>query len=396
MDFALTEMQRDLVSAVRDFVKTSVIPRAARLDAETDPEKSFSWEIVEEASAAGIRTLTLAPEWGGAGIDTVTTAMVIEELAKGDLGVSVVFAQTLKIAQVLQAAATEDQKQRYLPAFRDDPRFLLSICFTEPDLSSNYIIPYTGQENRYRTAATRTQGGWLLNGMKHFVSNANLSKLYLVFAQTDPSKTLMEGSTCFLVPRPREGFSVGRVHDKMGERLANNAELFFNNVFVPDEDVLGEVNQGYYVQRKFFPASNAYAGASTLGVGQAAYEKALAWARQRVQGGRPLIEHATTREDLAYMRMMLDAARMYIWKCCWAAQTGGEEWDPIYGALPKVMGALASWQVTVKALELHGGYGYMKEIGMEKLVRDSAAFLHSDGTQRALLLKAANFIAAGG
>ena len=379
-----------ILRTTRRFVQEVVLPRAPSLDRQEDPAACFSWEIVEKADAVGLRTLTLAPEYGGAGADSLTTAMVIEELAKGDLGVSVIFAQTLKIAQTIQKAATEEQKKRYLPRFKNDPHFLLAIGITEPNTSSDYIIPYAN--GKFTTRAERRDGGWVINGMKHFISNGNRAKLYLIFAQTDPAKNLVEGSTCFLIERDTPGFTVGRVHDKMGERLVNNAELYFEDCFVPDENVLGEVHRGFQILATFFPASNAYAAASVLGVAVAAYERTLQWVKTRVQGGRRLIDHDSVAMELAEMKMLIDAARSYIHKVARAADHPEEGWEPTMGALPKVFASHVAWQVVTKALELHGGYGYMRETGLEKLVRDAAAFLHSDGANRSLLLKAARFI----
>lgn len=389
---ALTPEQRQLRDVVREFVRRCVIPVAAELDSRADPQDCFSWEIVEEASRLGLRTLTLAKEYGGAGADSLTTAVVIEELAKGDLGVAVIFAQTLKIAQTLQQACTEEQKRRYLSAFRDDPRFLLAIAITEPDTSSNYIIPYNDPAAPFRTTATRRGGGWVLNGRKVFISNGNRASLYLVFAQTERGRGLADGCTCFLVERGTPGFSYGTVHNKMGERLVNNAELIFEDCFVPDSHVVGHVGRGFDVLVQFFPASNAYAAASVLGVAQAAYERAVQWARQRVQGGRPLIQHDLVAAELARMRMWIDAARAYTYHAAWAADHREQGWDPTLGALPKVLASEVAWRVVTTAMELHGGYGYMRETGLEKLVRDAAAFLHSDGANRSLLLKAARFI----
>ena len=382
--------QREIVEVTRRFAAEVVAPVAADLDRRPDPRDGFSWEIVEKAHAAGIRTATLAPEYGGAGIDSLTTAMVVEELARADLGVSVIFAQTLKIAQTLQAAATPEQRARFLPAYAADPGGLLAIGITEPDRSSDYIIPYATGD--FRTKAVRAAGGWIINGQKHFISNGNRARLYLLFAQTDKGAGLVEGSTCFLVERDAPGFTIGRVHDKMGERLVNNAELFFEDCFVPEANVLGEVGKGFEVLVRFFPASNAYAAASVLGVAEAAYERALRWTRSRFQGGKYLVEHDSVAETLARMRMQIDAAQAYIYRAAWMADHRDLGWDPTMGALPKVFASEAAWEVVTSAMELHGGYGYMRELGMEKLVRDAAAFLHSDGANRSLLLKAARFI----
>jgi alkylation response protein AidB-like acyl-CoA dehydrogenase len=386
MRLVLSPDAQAVLEVVRAFVARDVLPRAAELDRQADPEACFSWDLVERADALGIRTITLERRYGGPAVDNRTTALAIAELAKGDLGVSIVFAQTWKLIQVLQAAGTEEQRERFLPQVRDDPRFLLAIAFTEPDTGSDYILPYGPA--RFRTVARRVPGGWRLNGMKHFIANGSRASLYLVFAQTDDAVPLTEGSTAFLVPKDSEGFRIGRVHDKLGERLVNNAELIFQDVFVPDENVLGEPHRGHEVQRGFFRASTAYEAACVLGVAEAAYGRALDWCRTRVQGGRRLVEHGSVAEDLAEMRMLLDTTTLYVLHAAESAQRE-ELWDPTFAALPKVFASQVAWTVVTKALELHGGYGYMKEVGIEKLLRDAAAFLHAGGVNRTLLLKAA-------
>jgi alkylation response protein AidB-like acyl-CoA dehydrogenase len=378
------------VDIARKFAAEVIAPAAPDLDRNAAPEDCFSWDIVEAGSDRGLRTLTLLPEYGGAGADCLTTAMVVEELAKGDMGVSVVFAQTLKLIQSFQAAATEDQRARFLPKLRDDRRALMAIGMTEPQTASNYIIPY--QPAGFVTTAVRKGRGWIINGRKRFISNGNRARLYLLFAQTNPDKGLNEGSTCFIIERGTPGFTTGHVEDKMGERLANNAELIFDSCFVPDEDVLGAVDRGFDVISQFFPASNAYAAASVLGVAVAAYDRSIRWTKERVQGGKPLIEHDIIAAQLAEMQMLIDAARAYIHHAAWKADHRETGWDPTLGALPKVFASEVSWKVVTKALELHGAYGYMRDLGFEKLVRDAACFVHSDGVNRTLLLKAAQFI----
>ena len=378
------------VDIARKFAAEVIAPVAADLDRNVAPEDCFSWDIVEAGSDRGLRTLTLLPEYGGAGADCLTTALVVEELAKGDMGVSVVFAQTLKLIQSFQAAATEDQRARFLPKLRDDRRALMAIGMTEPQTASNYIIPY--QPAGFVTTAVRKGRGWIINGRKRFISNGNRARLYLLFAQTNPDKGLNEGSTCFIIERGTPGFTTGHVEDKMGERLANNAELIFDSCFVPDEDVLGAVDRGFDVISQFFPASNAYAAASVLGVAVAAYDRSIRWTKERVQGGKPLIEHDIIAAQLAEMQMLIDAARAYIHHAAWKADHRETGWDPTLGALPKVFASEVSWKVVTKALELHGAYGYMRDLGFEKLVRDAACFVHSDGVNRTLLLKAAQFI----
>jgi alkylation response protein AidB-like acyl-CoA dehydrogenase len=178
----------------------------------------------------------------------------------------------------------------------------------------------------------------------------------------------------------------------MGESLANNSELFFTDCFIPDENLVGEANMGFKTLGEFFPSSNSYAAASILGVAVTCYEKSLDWAQTRIQGGKPLIEHDGIRAQVAEMKMLIDASRSYIHRAAWLADHQEEGWDLTLGALPKVMASQAAWKIATWTLEIHGGHGYMKESGVPKLIRDAAAFLHSDGVNRTLLLRAANFM----
>jgi len=385
--FILNDDQRAILETVARFVKDEVTPRAAALDANRDPEDCFSWDIIEKAHAVGIRTMTLAEKWGGLEADSLTTAMVVEELAKGDMGVSVVMAQTFKIVQLMQKALSAEQQARILPGFAKDPRGLLAIGMTEPGNGSD---KHTSYPVAFRTSAVKTQGGWIVNGMKHFISNGNRASTYLVMVQTDKAKTTADGATFFLVERDRPGFTIGRVHDKLGERLANNAELVFQDCFIPDENVMGLVDKGSNLSAEFSPQSNAYAGATILGVAVALHHKAIEWAGLRFQGGKLLVEHDGIRAQLAEMRMLIDASRSYIHRAAWLADHKDRGWDRTLGALPKAMASQAAWKIATWCMEIHGGYGYMKETGVEKLVRDAAGFLHSDGVNRTLFLKAAN------
>src|SRR3989337_1194716 len=332
--FIVDDDQRAILETVARFVKEEITPRAALLDANQDPEQCFSWDIIEKAHEVGIRTLTLAEKWGGLGADSLTTAMVVEELAKGDMGVSVVMAQTFKIAQLMQKAFNAEQQARILPRFAKDPRGLLAIGMTQPGNGSDKM---TSHPVPYRTSAVKTQGGWIVNGMKHFISNGNRASYYLLGVQTDKAKTMADGSTVFLVERDHPGFTIGRVHDKMGERLANNAELIFQDCFIPDQNVVGEVDRASNIFAQFSPQSNAYAGASVLGVAVALQRKAAEWAHLRVQGGKRLAEHDGIRAQLAEMRMLIDASRAYIHRAAWLADHPDKGWDRTLAILPKAM-----------------------------------------------------------
>jgi alkylation response protein AidB-like acyl-CoA dehydrogenase len=380
-------------TVARQFGDDFVAPRAGELDAAADPRDCWSWDIVEAADRLGLRTLTLASEYGGPEVDTQTAAAVVQELCRADLGVGVVISQNLKLIRMLQEGANADQRSRYLPLIAKDPRCILAIGATERTRGSDNFLPYDGLDSPFGTTAARVPGGWKLNGIKQFISNGPTSSLYFVIAQTDTDVPVTAGSTAFLLTRDTSGFDIGRIHNKLGERLVNNSELIFTDCFIPDADVFGEPGGAFPLLAGLTQASNLFAAASVLGCADACYDQAVKWTRSRIQGGRKLIEHDTVATELAEMRMQLEAARAYIRHVAWACDHL-DSWEPTMSCLPKVFASQVAWEIATRAMELHGGYGFMREgdTGMEKLLRDASTFLHSDGTNRVLLSRAGKLI----
>jgi alkylation response protein AidB-like acyl-CoA dehydrogenase len=383
-DFPLTEKQAALQTLVREFVAREVKPRAAALDAEPDPTKSVPWEIIKAADQAGLRNLAMRKDLGGSGQDCVTLGMCVEELAVGDLGVSVIFAQNWKIMQMLQYAGTEEQQRQFLIPLRDDPIGVMAVAWTEPESGSDLGVPCLDPKGGPKLSCVRDGAYAILNGMKVFMSNGPIAHLYIVFARTDREAPLTEGLPGFIVPlelpgvENLPGFTIGRVFDKIGERLAGNAELIFENCRVPKGNMLKEWNKAYTQVRPGFRMSNSYAGASTVGVGWAAFERALEYTKIRVQGAMSIIRHANIAIKLAEMYTELKAAQLMVRKGCWQVDHP-EHFDPMLARSIKPFCSEVSMKVTLAALNMHGGNGAMRDVGMEKLVRDAIMFLHSDG-----------------
>jgi len=383
-DFTLTEEQRALQTLVREFVAREVKPRVAALDAEPDPAKSVPWDIIRAANQVGLRNLSLRKDFGGGGQDCVTLGMCVEELAAGDLGISVIFAQNWKIMQMLQSAGTEEQLRRFLIPLRDDPIGVMAVAWSEPESGSDMAWPCLDPKGGPKLACVREGEYAILNGMKVFMSNGPIAHLYMVFARTNREVPFPEGMTGFIVPRDLPGvanlpgFTIGRIFDKIGERLASNSELIFENCRVPMANMLREWNKAYTQVRPGFRMSNAYAGASTLGVGWAAFEKALEYAKIRVQGAMPIIRHANIAIKLAEMYTELKAAQMMVRRGCWQVDHP-EHFDPMLARSIKPFCSEVTMKVSLAALNMHGGNGAMKDVGAEKLVRDAIMFLHSDG-----------------
>ncbi|MBI1724698.1 MAG: acyl-CoA/acyl-ACP dehydrogenase [Candidatus Tectomicrobia bacterium] len=394
VDFRLTEQQHMLRDVARRFVKEEVVPVRARLDREPDPKKGFSWELLRKADKLGLRTLTLGPEDGGINADIITRCVVGEELATGDLGFAVCLDQVWKIAAGIVHLCSEAQRKRFIPIFRDDPECVLSICITEPSGGSNYILPVERKDSTLQARAELRNGKWILNGTKHFISNAGLSKLYLMFVVTDPEKDIYDRVSAFIIPHAAPGFSIGKVEDKLGQRLVWNSTVIMENCEIPEDNLVGRRGKGMQDVLRFLAeeGSNIQAGATVLGTARAAYEAAVEHARQRFIGGKTMIHHQLTHYRLTRMKMRLDAARAYLYRAACNIDSPDEPTDWSMASMSKVFAAEAAFEVAKEALELFGGYGYMKDYPMEKYLRDAASFLHSDGVNDVLLLRAARLL----
>lgn len=394
----LTHEQNVLRDRVRTFVREEVEPVAASYDQQVDPEDCWPWGIIEKLSEAGLRTITMSAALGGGGIDYPTTAMLVEELAVGDMGVSVIMAQVWKIEQLIEALATPEQKERFLIPFRDDPRGVLAICATEEHAGSDNILPFDAPGAGSMMRVDGDGDSYVLTGTKRFISNGNRARLYVVAGRTDPERGVSHGTTYFLVPRESSGIVIEHVHNKSGERLVNNAIIRFDDVRIPKSNILGALNDARSDRNYFRRITNVYAAASVLGVAVAALQQSTAYARERVQGGKPIIEHQAVQLKLANMAIGIETARALIRSTAESAQH-----DPSFDfALPsmcKVHAADVAIQAALDAAEIHGGLGLMRDYrggaGPEKLVRDASVFLHSDGTQDIHRLRVAGKIKAG-
>ncbi len=388
MDWVLGPEQRRWREIARTYAVEVVAPRAAGLDAQVDPAMAFSWELVEAASDRGLRLAPLPGAFGGARTDFLTNAVMLEEIAAADLGAAVVLAQTWKFAQLVMELGTPDQHERWLRRLAANRRGLVAASLTEPQAGSDNLLPYDGVQGGLQTRARRVEGGWVLRGEKRYISNANRADVILAFARTRPDLPVRQGVTCFLLSSDTPGVSFGSVHDKMGERLANNAEIFYDEVFVPDRDVLGQENAALADVARLLRGSNAYAAACVLGVARTALTRALRYTRSRVQGGKPVIEHDDIAAQLGELYAQLDMARTYVFRAAWAADHA-EGFDPKLAAAPKLVASQIAFEVTRASLEMFGGAGVMRENGMEKLLRDTTIFLHSDGTNAVMRKKVA-------
>ena len=378
--FGLPPELQALREEIRVFAVERLRPRARELEWEPVPKDRVAWDLLEEASSRGWRTMGLPREAGGWGASALELAVVVEELAYGDMGFAVLLDQCYKVQRILYELSSGASREQFLDRFVNDPRCVLSICFTEPETSSDYIID--GPDFRFRTRAEqRPDGSWVLNGLKHYISNAPDAGVFCVFACTDPDLPAARGTSAFLLFADDPGFDVIHTHEKMSQRGNNNGRLRFDEVVLPPDRLLGEAHSGYAGSRLILKESAITAGATTLGSASAAYELALEHAMTRIQGGVPLFEHNNVRCRLAEMYCELEGARSLIWRAAW-----GVENDPDYdyrmGSAAKVHAAEVAMRTCVSAAEIFGGLSIMyRDCDVNKFLRDCMSFMHSGGAQ---------------
>lgn len=389
MDYTLSPESVTWRERARAFATEVVRPVAADLDAETDPERAWSWEIVEQLDTWGLRQAPLPAEFGGEGTTYVTNTIILEELAAADLGTAVVLAQHWKFAQMVNELGTDVQRHRHLGRVASNPRGLFAASFTEPAAGSVNLLPYNAPGAGMQTFAEPVDGGWEINGMKRYISNANRADTIICFARTDRFGPLTESVTAFLVPF--EKVRIGTVHDKCGERTANNSEIFYEGTFVPAADLLGQEGDALRSVGRLLRASNAYAAACSLGIARECFDRTPTWCRSRIQGGKPIIEHQAVGSYLADMYLNVDIMRTYIWRAAWQAASAAT-FDPILAIAPKLATSERTFDSARRAMELWGGAGVMRENGIEKLLRDASIWLHSDGTNIVLRERLANIL----
>lgn len=379
--FSLTEEQRALQALAREFAEKEIKPVALELDSKSDPADCFSWDLLRKMSRAGLRTIAIPTKYGGGGIEScLTLCIVSEELGVGDTQIAAIPMFSMKMAHLFQHG-TEEQREKYLRAYCQDDECLMCNSITEPDAGSDNMLPYDAPNAGMMTSVRRDGDYYILNGRKHYIQNSDVAKIDLVWARTDPTVGVSKGTTCFIVTRPRDGYSVVRVHDKVGQRLMNNCEIVYDNVRVHKSDVLGAWNGGRELLRTMlFHGDNMVNGARILGVARAIYEASLAYAKERVQGGKPIIKHQLVAADLADMFMQVEAARTFLWYAAWRVENRDTiPFDPKYGGMACALCQESSARLAVKALAMWGGAGCMKELPLQKYLRDAVTSLHWDG-----------------
>jgi len=369
IDFELSDEQRAAVDMAHDFALNELRPIAE----EWDRKGEFPGDLIlPKAAQAGLTSAGIPEEYGGGGLDPLTAAMVFEELAWGCAGLATSIGANNLASAPIQIAGTEEQKQKWLPRLCDEknPR-LAGFCLTEPEAGSDV--------SAIKTTAKVDGDNFVLNGQKCFITNGGISDVYTVFAQTD------NGLSGFIVDGKAEGVSMGRHEDKLGIRASHTAEVFLENVKVPKEDMLGDPGSAFVTVMQTLDQTRAGVAALAVGVARAAFEEANAYAKERVQFGNPILMNQAISFMLADMLINIEAGRRLYYYAGWLAnkmvETGKSSRRlTVASSISKAFCGDMVMKVTTDAVQVLGGYGYMKDYPVEKYMRDAKIMQIYEGT----------------
>lgn len=365
MQFKLSEEHEMLKKMVRDFAEEVIAPSAA----ERDEEARFDRTHFEQMAELGLTGVPWPEEYGGAGMDYLAYCIVVEELSRVDASVGVtISAHTSLAGWPLYKFGTEEQKQKYLRPMAEGKK-IGAYGLTEPASGSD--------AGGMKTVAKEDGDHYIINGSKIFITNGGLADIYVVFALTDPNDR--RSTTAFIVESDFEGFSVGKREDKMGIRSSPTTEIIFENCRVPKENILGEVGDGFKIAMKTLDGGRNGIAAQAVGIAQGALDAAVAYASERVQFGKPIIENQGVGFTLADMATATEASRLLTYQAAWLEGEGLP-----YGkasAMAKLMAGDTAMKVTTDAVQVFGGYGYTKDYPVERFMRDAKITQIYEGTQ---------------
>src|SRR5689334_22478582 len=381
----LTEDQRLMRASCRAFVDDFVTPfirRHWQREWLMEPEARLPAEILAQADKIGIRTLGVPEEYGGVeldkGTEVKTFALVAEELARGDSGLADKMVQNWKVSVLLRQFAPRHLQEKWFKRLVANPQFLMAHCLTGPRGASDRWLPYNVPEAAMQTKAVKTNGGWVINGRKQFISNGYDASLYVVYANTNPKVGMLQGTSSFLVPRETKGFTVARCNETLGCRFMNNGEMVFEDMFIPDDHVLVQ-DSAMGSAGVYFRPGKIIQAAKNLGVGVRAFEATADYVQNYVQGGRILIKHQAVALRLADMATRIEAVRALLDRASQAVDENAPDAEILVN-MAKMFASEEVMKVAQHAVELHGGNGVMLDFGIEKVLRDAVVFLHMDAT----------------
>lgn len=365
MNFELTEEQLAVRDAARDFAQNILKPGVI----ERDRDQKFPHEEIKQLGALGFMGMMVDPKYGGGGMDTLSYVLAMEEISKVDASASVCMSvNNSLVCWGLEKFGSEEQKQKYLVPLASGEK-IGAFCLSEPEAGSDA----TSQ----RTTAIDKGDHYLLNGTKNWITNGSTASFYLVIAQTNVEAG-HRGINAFIVERGMEGFIVGAKEDKLGIRGSDTHTLMFNDVKVPKENRIGEDGFGFKFAMKTLSGGRIGIASQALGIASGAMELAVAYSKERKAFGKEISKHQAIAFKIADMATNIDAARLLVWRAA-TDKDAGRNYDQS-GAMAKLFASTVAMETTVEAVQVHGGYGYVKEYHVERLMRDAKITQIYEGT----------------
>ncbi len=365
--FDLTDEQREFRDLAHKFAEKSIRPIAS----EADEKEEVPWDVINKAHQAGLITVAMPEKYGGGGVESILTKAIIdEEIFWGCAGIGTLIGGVNLCATPILLAGTEEQKGKYITRFCDPSKVTLgAYALTEPAAGSDVAS--------MSTYARREGNKYILNGGKTFITNAGLADVYVVFATIDPARGT-DGITAFIVEKDWPGVRPGRKEKKMGIRASHTAGITFDSVEVPIENRLGQEGEGFKIAMQTFDITRSHIAAGAIGIARAAYEYALNYSHDRVQFGKPIGSFQAIAFMLADMAMQIDAARLMMWRAAWLYDEGKS--CTTEASMAKAFAADVAMKVTTDAVQVLGGYGYIREYPVEKWMRDAKIMQIYEGT----------------
>ena len=365
MKFDLTEEHQMIRDATRDFAQNELLPGVI----ERDENQKFPSEQVKKMAELGFMGMMVSPDYGGGGMDTISYVLAMEEISKVDASAAVIMSvNNSLVCWGLETYGSQEQKDKYLRRLATG-EIIGAFCLSEPEAGSDA----TSQQ----TTAIEKDDYYLLNGTKNWITNGNSASIYLVIAQTDPSLG-HKGINAFIVEKDTDGVIVGKKEDKLGIRGSDTHSIMFNDVQVPKENRIGEDGFGFSFAMKTLSGGRIGIAAQALGIASGAYELALEYSKQRKAFGKEISRHQAIAFKLADMATEIDAARLLCLRAAWL-KDNGMNYDR-EGAMAKVFASETAMKTTTEAVQVHGGYGFVKEYHVERLMRDAKITQIYEGT----------------
>jgi len=367
MDFELNDEQQLIQRTAREFADREIWDRAR----ENARNEHFDTELVRKIADQGSLGAIVPREYGGAGLDYVTYGLVVEEIGRADSAMrTVVSVQTSLVCSAILKWGTEEQKQHYLPKLCSG-EWLGCFGLTEPDTGSDAA--------NQKTRAKRADGGWLINGSKMWISMGNHAKVALVFAQTDP-ELKHRGVACFLVDTDQDGFQPSEIHGKMGLHASDTAAIALDDVFASDDQMLGEVGDGFKVAMSALDSGRFSVAAGCVGICRGCVEESTRYATEREQFGHPIAAFQLVQEMLAEMKLREDASRMLTWRAGWLKDQQAP--NTTETSIAKLFSTEAAQWCANTAIQVHGGAGYVDDHPVERWFRDVRVTTLYEGTSQ--------------